>query len=155
MEQGNLICFLYYLYNSLLISQNIDNLCRSTVIPPGNLNSAAWVGGVYNLAVSNIEGHMVDRAATVGVEYQIARSHLGGGNRSSRIGLGTGMVRQADAEVRHNSHGKSGAVRSVCEAGTSPYIRIAQELSRIACNLGTLGGSASRASLAAGAAFSA
>ena len=67
----------------------------------------------------------------------------------------SGGMRKGYTKLCIYTHDKSGTVSTACKACPTVHIRIAQELSRIACNLGTLGGSASRASLAARAAFSA
>ena len=85
---------------------------------------------------------MVDRSTAVCVEDQITRTHLGRTDTSSCSRLGTRMMRQADAEVCHNRHRKSRTIRTICQAGTAPYIRIPKELSRVVCDLRTLGGTA-------------
>lgn len=95
------------------------------------------------LPVSDIEGNVVDGTAAAAVEDQVARPHLTGGDAPSAVGLRRRVMRQGDAKVRHDGHGKSGAVRTVCQAGSAPYIRVAHELYGIVGNLGTRRGHAS------------
>ena len=125
-----------------LIAQYIDDLRRGTVIPGGNLDTIPCIRRMAHAPAADIECYMVDRSTAVCVEDQITRTHLGRTDTSSCSRLGTRMMRQTDAEVCHNRHRKSRTIRTICQAGTAPYIRISKELSRVVCDLRTLGGAA-------------
>lgn len=58
-----------------LITEDVDDLRRIPVGPFGNADACPLVGGMYHLAVADIQGHMVD-ALSAGIKYQIARTDL-------------------------------------------------------------------------------
>ena len=74
---------------------------------------------------------MIDLSTAVSVEYQITRTHLARLDPFSALCLGSGIMRKGDSEVLHDGHCKSGAVRSLCEARSAPYIRISKEFHRV------------------------
>ena len=96
-----------------------------------------------HLAVADIKGHMVDPAAAAGIEYQISRPHLAGFDGFSAVCLGRRAVGQGYPKVGHDRHGKARAVRAVCKARASPYVRIAHKLYGIVGDLGPFRGNAS------------
>ena len=84
-----------------------------------------------NITVSDIHCNMIDLSTAVSVKYQITRTHLARLDPFSAVRLGTGVMRKGDSEVFHNRHRKSGTVRALCKARTTPDIWIAQELHRV------------------------
>ena len=81
-------------------SKQADNLHRFAVIVGGGLDPRAFCGGVDDLPVSNVHGHMVDPAAAA-VEQQVAWLHLILGYLPSigRLPLGEwGRLMDADLE---------------------------------------------------------
>ena len=103
----------------------------STVIPGRDLDSASSARCVDDLSIADVHGNMVDPSAAASVEDQVARLHLARLDPFSAVRLGTGVMRKGDSEVFHNRHRKSGTVRALCKARTTPDIWIAQELHRI------------------------
>ena len=91
------------------------------------------------LAVADVDGYMVYLAAAACVEYQIARTHVAGGNCLAHFGLGSGIMRQGYTELFHDLHGESGTVHALCQAGSAPYIRVAHKLKGVIHHLGTPG----------------
>ena len=92
-----------------------------------------------DLAVADVHGNVVDRAAAVGVEDQIAGTHLAGLHRLAHLGLGSGVMRQGHAELLHHLHGEAGAVRALSQAGAAPHVGIPHELKGVVDHLGTPG----------------
>ena len=84
-----------------------------------------------DLSIADVHGNMVDPSAAASVEDQVARLHLARLDPFSAVRLGTGVMWKGDSEVFHNRHRKSGTVRALCKARTTPDIWIAQELHRI------------------------
>ncbi len=74
------------------------------------------------LAVADVDGYMVYLSAAARVEYQIAGTHVAGGNRLAHLGLGSGVMRQGHAELPHHLHGESGTVHTLCQLVPAPYI---------------------------------
>ena len=120
-----------------LIAQYIDDLRRGTVIPGGNLDTIPCIRCTAH-ARRRYRVLMVDRSTAVCVEDQITRRIWEELILLPAPAWGTRMMRQADAEVCHNRHRKSRTIRTICQAGTAPYIRIPEELSRVVCDLRTL-----------------
>lgn len=62
----------YKLFPTTLILQNSHTPHRGTVIVAADLNAGLGAAGVDNLAVADIDRHMVDSSRTVAIEHQIA-----------------------------------------------------------------------------------
>lgn len=113
------------------VSNYIHDAHRSSVVPGRDLDSASSARCVDDLSIADVHGNMVDPSAAASVENQVARLHLARLDPFSAVRLGTGVMRKGDSEVFHNRHRKSGTVRALCKARTTPDIWIAQELHRI------------------------
>lgn len=74
-----------------LITEDVDDLRRIPVGPFGNADACPLVGGMYHLAVADIQGHMVD-ALSAGIKYQIARTDLCCADLTALDSLGSGGV---------------------------------------------------------------
>ena len=91
---------------------------------------------MYYLAAANVECYMSNSAAVV-VEQQVAGLQVAQGYGSSASALCCCIVRKADSEVCEDCHGESGAVSAACQAGTTVYVRVADKLCCVSCDLST------------------
>ena len=82
------------------------------------------------LAAANIHRHMIDGLA-FSIENQISRLCLGYLDRGAAVGLRPGRMRQIHAVLLIKTHHITGAVRSLCQTGAAPYIRVPQKFFRI------------------------
>ena len=82
---------------------------------------------------------MVYLSAAARVEYQIAGTHVAGGNRLAHLGLGAGIMWKGHTELFHDLHGESGTVHTLCQAGSAPYIGVAHKLKGVIHHFGTPG----------------
>ena len=81
--------------------------------------------GMHDLVIAYVDAHMSV------ITDQISRHFLGIADRLASARLRAGRMRHRNTETSEHRHGKSGAVRSVCQAGSAPYIRISHKLQRI------------------------
>ena len=96
----------------------------------GNTDSRFRAAGMDYLAAADINCHMVDRLS-FSVENQIARLCFRKRDLRSAVRLCPGGMRQADAVFFINAQYETGTVRSFCQAGTAPYIRIPKKFFRL------------------------
>ena len=54
---------------------------------------------MYHLSVADVHRYVVDGSFAVAIEDQITRTHIAGFYSRTHLRLGTGIMRQADAEV--------------------------------------------------------
>ena len=73
---------------------------------------------------------MVD-TGTVSIENQVSRKQLAGADPRTAVRLRPGRMRQADAVMGKDGKYEPGTVRASGQAGTSPYIGIADKLACI------------------------
>ena len=106
---------------------------------------------MYDLTAADINSHVAD-AAAITVEDQIAGLQAVCTDRSTVSGLGSGIMGQGNTEIGKYSHSKAGAVCSVRQAGSSPYIGISYKLAGLICNClsGGAGGSIFRIGIIGG-----
>ena len=90
-----------------------------------NDDAVAAVAGVDDLAVADVQAYMAAVTDKVS-RLRVFKASYG----SAQAPLGSGGMRQGNAEMAEDGHRKSGTVRSVCQAGTAVYIRPAGELER-------------------------
>ena len=88
---------------------------------------------MYHLAAADVQRYMADSA--VAVEDQVSCLKAVQADRCSAAGLRCGCTRNSDSEIREYRLCKSGTIRSVGQAGSSPYIGISHELQRVIGNL--------------------
>ena len=91
-----------------------------------------------DLTASYVQCYVVN-IITAGIEQQISRSDAVNGNFFSLGSLVSGASAGGNAKMGKYLLGESGAVCTVCQAGTAIYIWVAQELFRI-CHDGISGG---------------
>ena len=63
------------------MSLSVDHISysgRASVIPGGDPDSAPPAGGVDDLTIADVHGHMVNGSAAVSVEDQVSWPHLAG-----------------------------------------------------------------------------
>ena len=94
---------------------------------------------MYDLAVAHVKCYVLAYACAVIVEEQVTGLDLG---KAYFLTAPLLTTRTGDGvtEVLIHSHGETGAIASVCEACTAPYIRVAKELTSIIYNCLTLSG---------------
>ena len=80
-----------------------------------------------HLSSAYVHGNVIDIVAA-GIEQQISRLCTADRYLASLCRLIPGPAPRCNAEMGINALCKSGAVRTVCQAGSSIYIRISQEL---------------------------
>ena len=80
-----------------------------------------------HLSSAYVHGNVIDIVAA-GIEQQISRLCAADRYLASLCRLIPGTAPRCHAEVGINALCKSGAVRTVCQAGSAIYIRISQEL---------------------------
>lgn len=95
-----------------VVAQHVADRNGRAVVPGGNLDSALLAGRVDDLAVADVHGNVVDRAAAVGVEDPIAGTHLAGLHRRHLARPGLRSNAAGHAELPHHLHGEAGAVRA-------------------------------------------
>ena len=91
-----------------------------------DLDTVLLAAGVYDSAVAHIDrtvAGITDDIAGLGLRVGYSRPHAA--QRAGGMG-------QAHTEFRIHGHNKSGTIRTVCQAGTAPYIGVAHELGSVA-----------------------
>lgn len=95
------------------------------VIVRADLDAGPLVAGVDHLITADIERHMVDMSAAVGVEHKVSGLQFALADLGPLLCLSGGGAVQAHAVLFVHGHGKSGAVGSLGQAASSVHIGIA------------------------------
>ena len=118
-----------------LLIQHTADRHRCTVIPCRCLNTASAAGCMYDTAISNVNRYMVYFSVASCIEDQISRFHSSGGDFLTHLCLGAGIMWKGYTKFLHNPHSKSGAVNTIGQTGSAPYIAVSYKLKSVVYKL--------------------
>ncbi len=127
ISMNNYKTIIKFISNSNLVTQYSGYTDRGTVKCIGDLDSCLLRTCMYDLSVSNINSHMAD-AASASIEKEISRFCLRCTDPCTTICLCFRGMWQIYTVFCKNRKCKSGTINSVCQACSTPDIRISNKL---------------------------
>ena len=92
-----------------------------------------------DLSVADVHGNMVNGSFAIGIENQITWTHITGFDPLSCIRLFSGYSRNTNTKIPENRLGKAGAICSIRQTGSAPYIWVTDKFQRIIDDLASQG----------------